>query len=191
MTLKHCGTKEIRTERLILRRFVPEDYVYMYNNWASDDEVTKFLTWKTHSDVYVSKEITENWVKAYENDSNYQWAITLKEKTEEPFGSIAVVFCDEDVFTFEIGYCISKKHWRKGFTSEALQAVISFLFENTDVNRIEAIHDVNNPNSGRVMNKCGMVFEGTHRKAFRNNTGICDVNYYSILRSEWKDKKED
>lgn len=187
----HCGTKEIKTERLILRRFVSSDYIHMYNNWASDNEVTKFLTWQTHANAEVSKEITESWVKAYENDNNYQWAITPKENSDEPFGSIAVVFSDEDTLTFEIGYCISKKCWRKGFTSEALSAVIDFLFENTDVNRIEAIHDVNNPNSGKVMKKCEMTFEGTHRKAFRNNTGICDVNYYSILRSEWKNKRED
>ena len=43
--MRHCGTKEIRTLRLTLRRFVPEDAPAMFRNWASDPEVTQYLTW--------------------------------------------------------------------------------------------------------------------------------------------------
>ncbi len=189
--MKHCGTQKIETDRLILRRFVPSDYLPMYNNWASDDEVSEFLTWPTHSDAEVSRSVVESWVAAYESDKNYQWAIAFKSEPENPFGSISVVFTDENVLSFEIGYCIGKKYWRLGITSEALAAVIDFLFKNTDVNRIEAIHDVNNPNSGRVMKKCGMIFEGMHRQGSRNNTGLCDINYYSVLREEWKNQRKD
>lgn len=188
--MKHCGTQKIETDRLILRRFMPEDYQSMYNNWASDPDVSKFLTWLTHTDAEVSRKIVTEWVNSYEKNNYYQWAITFKNECDNPFGSISVVFTDENTLTFEIGYCIGKKYWRQGITSEALLAVIDFLFENTDVNRIEAIHDVNNPNSGKVMKKCGMIFEGTHRQGSRNNTGLCDVNYYSILRKEWEKDKE-
>ena len=188
--MKHCGTQKIETDRLILRRFMPEDYQSMYNNWASDPDVSKFLTWPTHTDAEVSRRIVTEWVNSYEKNNYYQWAITFKNECYNPFGSISVVFTDENTLTFEIGYCIGKKYWRQGITSEALLAVIDFLFEYTDVNRIEAIHDVNNPNSGKVMKKCGMIFEGTHRQGSRNNTGLCDVNYYSILRKEWEKDKE-
>ena len=188
--MKHCGTQKIETQRLILRRFISEDYLPMYNNWASDPDVSKFLTWPTHTDTDVSRNVVNDWVNSYEKDNYYQWAITLKGAENNPFGSISVVFTDENTLTFEIGYCIGKKYWHQGITSEALAAVIDFLFENTDVNRIEAIHDINNPNSGKVMQKCGMIYEGTHRQGSRNNTGLCDVNYYSILRNEWKKDKE-
>lgn len=188
--MKHCGTQKIETERLILRRFESSDYLSMYNNWASDPDVSTFLTWPTHTDADVSRDVINDWVSSYKNDNFYQWAIVLKNETDNPFGSISVVFTDENTLTFEIGYCIGKRYWRKGITSEALSAVIDFLFDNTDVNRIEAVHDVNNPNSGKVMKKCGMTFEGTHRQGLRNNTGLCDVNYYSILRSEWIKDKE-
>ncbi len=184
--MKHCGTQKIETKRLILRRFAPDDYQPMYNNWASDPEVSKYLTWKPHDNVDVSKAITNDWVNSYEKDNYYQWAIALKTDAENPFGSISVVEINENILSFEIGYCIGQKFWRQGITSEALAAVIDFLFENTDVNRIEAIHNINNPNSGRVMKKCGMIFEGMHRQGSRDNTGLCDVNYYSILREEWK-----
>lgn len=59
--MKHCGTQRIETDRLILRRYVIEDADAMYKNWASDSEVTKFLTWQPHSSVEVSWGIIENW----------------------------------------------------------------------------------------------------------------------------------
>ena len=52
--MKHQGTKTIETPRLILRRFTLEDAPAMYRNWASDPEVTKFLTWPAHSSVEIS-----------------------------------------------------------------------------------------------------------------------------------------
>lgn len=57
ITMKHIGTKNIETERLILRRFTLDDADAMYRNWASDDEVTKYLIWPAHSSVYITKMI--------------------------------------------------------------------------------------------------------------------------------------
>lgn len=54
--MKHCGTQRLETDRLILRRYEIEDAAAMFENWASDPEVTKFLMWKTHSNQEESKE---------------------------------------------------------------------------------------------------------------------------------------
>jgi ribosomal-protein-alanine N-acetyltransferase len=81
---------------------------------------------------------------------------------------------------------LGEKFWNHGYMSEALFKVIDFLFETTDVNRIEAEHDTKNSNSGKVMAKAGMTFEGVLREAGYNNQGIVDVAYYSILRSDRK-----
>ena len=70
--------------------------------------------------------------------------------------------------------------------SEALAAVIEYLFTEVGMNRVAARHDPNNPHSGGVMRKCGMKYEGTHRASDRNNQGICDAAYYAVLRSDWK-----
>lgn len=83
-----------------------------------------------------------------------------------------------------VGYCIGQKWWNQNITSEALQAVIHFLFDKVGVNRIESRHDVANPHSGNVMKKCGMIYEGTMRSADWNNQGICDASYYAILKNE-------
>ena len=67
---------------------------------------------------------------------------------------------------------------------EALKALVDFLFDEVGLNRIEAEHDVNNPASGRVMEKSGMTFEGTSRQAGLSNQGIIDVSRWAILRED-------
>ncbi|MGL4736074.1 MAG: GNAT family N-acetyltransferase [Cellulosilyticaceae bacterium] len=182
--MKHCGTETIETVRLHLRQFVREDAEAMYRNWASDEDVTRFLTWRAHSDASVSKQVLVEWINNYARSDFYQWAITLKEDVTEPIGSISVVAYNDQIGKVEIGYCIGQQWWHKGITSEALQNVISFLFEKVEVSRIEARHDPQNENSGEVMKKCGMKYEGTMRQADWNNQGVCDVCYYALLKDE-------
>lgn len=112
--MKDLGTKTIETERLILRRFKMEDAEAMYKNWASDAEVTKFLTWPPHRSNEVTKKVLQDWINNYEKDDFYQWAIILKENGEEPIGTISVVDKDEEVNMVHIGYCIGRKWWNRG-----------------------------------------------------------------------------
>lgn len=158
----------------------------MFKNWAADEDVTKYLMWQPHSSIQVSQSVTDDWVRQYENDDFYQWAIVLKQNGDEPIGGISVVHMNEKVAMAHIGYCLGKKWWHQGIMSEALKAVMDFLFDVAGFNRIESRHDPNNPNSGKVMQKCGMKYEGTLRSADWNNQGICDACYYSILKSERK-----
>ena len=67
---------------------------------------------------------------------------------------------------------------------EALAAVMDFLFDRVGVNRIEAGHDIRNPNSGKVMEKVGMRKEGIHRQAGRNNQGLFDLVFYAKLKQD-------
>ena len=183
--LTHKGTQTIETPRLILRRAIREDAEPMFRNWSSDPKVTKYLTWPAHSNIAVSEMVIGSWLQEYEKDSYYQWMIVLKE-LGEPIGSISVVRQNEQIEEAEIGYCIGTRWWHRGIVSEALTAVMRYLFEEVGMNRVAARHDPNNPNSGRVMRKCGMIYEGTARSADRNNQGVCDAAHYAILRSDWK-----
>lgn len=181
--MKHLGTKQLETPRLILRRFTTEDAQAMYENWASDPEVTRFLTWPTHSSLEVSRAVLTNWEAGYANDDFYNWAIVLKD-LGKPIGSIGVVSKDDRVRKAEIGYCIGRTWWHQGFTSEALQAVMNFLFNEVGMLRLEARHDPRNPHSGAVMRKCGMEYEGTMVQSDWNNQGICDACWYRRLASD-------
>jgi ribosomal-protein-alanine N-acetyltransferase len=156
----------------------------MFRNWASDPEVTKFLTWPPHANIGVTQTVLESWLAEYEKADYYQWMIVLKE-IAEPIGSISVVRQNGAVAEAEIGYCLGKQWWHKGIMSEALTAVIEYLFTEVGMNRISARHDPNNPHSGGVMRKCGMVYEGTTRASDKNNQGICDAAQYAILHRDW------
>ena len=182
--MEHLGTKELETERLILRKFTLNDAKSMFNNWAGDDEVTKYLTWPTHNNINVSLNVLEQWLENYEKKDNYSWAIVLKE-INEPIGSIAIVKQSDELKMVHVGYCIGKKWWNRGFVTEALNVLIKFFFEEVGVNRIESRHDPNNPNSGKVMIKCGMKYEGYMRQADKNNQGIVDTVYYGMVSEDY------
>ena len=181
--MNHCGTYTIETKRLLLRKFMVEDAEAMFQNWASDKEVTKFLTWPAYTSLDTAIHILNEWTASYEKPDFYQWAIVPK-NLNEPIGSISVVSINEKTQMAEIGYCIGRPWWNRGITSEALSAVINFMFDQVGANRVQAKHDVNNPHSGLVMKKCGMKYEGTLRSAAVNNQGVCDVSIYALLKSD-------
>ena len=187
--MRHSGTKTIETERLILRRFALTDAEAMYRNWASDPEVTRYLTWPTHSSVGITEEVLGSWIPSYQSDDYYQWAIVLKENGSEPIGSISAVDLDDSVSKVHIGYCLGRAWWRRGIMTEALGAVMDFFFDEVGAERIESRHDTRNPHSGMVMKKCGMRLEGVLRRSDRNNQGICDACWYALLKSERESAK--
>lgn len=183
--LTHKGTQTIETPRLLLRQALPEDAEAMYRNWASSPEVTKFLTWPPHRSVEDARARIAIWQAEYADPTSYQWMIVLKE-LGQPIGSICAREIDERIRSTEVGYCIGKDWWHRGIMTEALGAVIDFLFSRVGFNRVTSRHDPNNPHSGQVMQNCGMVLEGIAREGDWNNQGLCDAAYYAILRSQWE-----
>jgi len=183
--LNHNGTVKIETERLILRRFTVDDADSMFTNWASDNEICKYMRWTRHENKEETKKKISRWVASYSKKSFYQWAITLK-GNDEPIGAIGLFVVNEFDLCGDVGYCISKKNWGQGIATEALKAVLNFAFEIVGFNRIETYHSINNPASGRVMQKSGMVFEGLGRQKYKSICGFEDSNMYSILKEDFK-----
>ncbi len=182
--MHHKGTISLQTERLLLRRFVPEDAGAMYANWASDAAVTEFLTWPPHASVDVTRQVLESWIASYERADFYTWALELRQ-TGQLIGSISVTRLREDIDCAELGYCMGTKWWGQGLMPEAGRAVVRFLFDEVGCNRVAAVHAVGNPKSGRCMQKIGMRYEGTLRQAGFCNQGVIDEVWYSILREEY------
>ena len=109
---------------------------------------------------------------------------TRQIETGKIIGNISVVQVREDIGEALIGYCMSREYWGHEYMPEALKAVIDYLFDVAGMNRVVASHDVNNPKSGRVMQKAGMKYEGTLRQAGHNMQGIVDLCYYSVIKSD-------
>ncbi|MBQ9743217.1 MAG: GNAT family N-acetyltransferase [Ruminococcus sp.] len=181
--LTHKGTQTLSTERLVLRRFTTKDAQNMYDNWASDSRVTRYLTWLPHKSPAETEEILKMWCNDYPNPDYYQWAI---EYNGTPIGSIAVVRISERDDLAELGYCMGYDYWGQGLMSEAVKAVIDFLFGKVSANRVCICHAVKNPASGKVAKKCGLSYEGTLRQEFRSHTGeFLDIAVHGITRDQW------
>lgn len=185
--LTHSGTQTIKTERLTLRKFTVSDAQYMFENWACDERVTRFLTWEPHVSPDATRELLTSWCALYENPFTYNWAIEYEGKA---VGNISIVRMSDRDEWMEIGYCLGFEYWNKGIMSEAAGVVIDYLFENVNVNRIGIDHAFENPASGKVAQKCGLKCEGVKREYFRMRDGkFVDIVQYSILRREWEERR--
>lgn len=183
--LQHKGTVKIETERLVLRKFTIYDAKDIFNNWASDVDICKYLRWTKHKNINETINLLNNWIYEYENKSFYQWAITIKE-SGFLIGSIGLFIINEHDLCGDIGYCISKECWKQGFATEAVKSILKFAFNEVEFNRIETYHSINNPASGKVMIKSGMTFEGVAEEKYKSNLGFEDCNMYSIVKKNLK-----
>lgn len=194
--MRHAGTQPLETERLLLRRLLPQDAEKMYTNWAADPEVTRFLRWEPHKSPLETLELLAAWAALYPNPDYYQWAIAEK-ATGEVFGSISIFDAasgvperkaewpelDTSDGLWETGYCIGKHWWDQGFMTEALQAVVQFWFTQTDAPFLTCCHTKENSASGRVMQKAGFVYhhDGIDHKF--DGTPV-ECHYYVMTRKD-------
>ena len=179
--LRHKGTVPLPTERLLLRRFALEDADAMYENWAKDAAVSRFLTWESHRSTEDSKAFLRS--LDYSRPQTYEWAITYG---GTPIGSISVVSIDENSHIAALGYCIGRAFWNQGITSEAVRAVIAFLFDEVGVHRVEIDHAEKNPASGAVAKKCGFTYEGKSRAKFYRHGEYLDICHWAVLAEDRK-----
>lgn len=142
----------LETERLILRPLTIDDADEVFQ-WTSDERVTKYLIYVTHKDLNVTKA----WIESLsDNENEYVWGFELKE-TGLLIGSGSIRFRpDEDCWSF--GYNIRYDCWNKGYTTEAAKRMIEFAKTEYGARSFRSIHAVDNPASGRVMEKCGLHF---------------------------------
>ena len=180
--MKHKGTKTIETERLILRKFKLSDARNMFNNYTSRDIVTKYLTWYPHKTLEETKQyLSQIVLPKYKNPDTYRWAIVYKENNQV-IGCIDVVSSSDDKRRAELGWVIGNDYWGKGITPEAAKEILKYLF-SVGYERIEAIHDICNEKSGRVMEKIGMKYEGILKKYNPNRDDILiDCKMWAITK---------
>lgn len=182
--LHHKGTIPLHTERLLLRRFRPGDEEAMFQGWLCDPEAAKFMRWASYSSVEEARLFLEELLSGYECPDFYRWAIVPRE-TGKPAGILSLFTVSEWDLVCEPAYCIGRSWRGKGYAAEALRAVLGFAFREAGFNRAEAYHSLQNPASGRVMEKAGMKKEGEAPQKYRCSLGFQDCALYGITRSAW------
>lgn len=151
------NTPILETERLMLRPFQKEDAVNVFECWESDPDVAKYMFWTSHNDIEKTKEWITFELGQVEKDDWYRFAIVLK-GTSELIGT-ALIYFEEEVECWEIGYNLGKKYWGKGYTTEAMVKVIDFARKQLKISQIVGRYAKENPASGNVMKKLGFKYE--------------------------------
>ena len=172
----------LETPRLILRRVRPTDAEAIFA-YASRPEVTAYLTWRTHRSLEDTYLFIQGLQYGYMEGAAADWGMILREDGRF-VGTIGFGHISRIHSYGEVGYVLHPDCWGRGIVAEALRAVIDFAFTH-GINRVEAVHDVENTASGRVMEKAGMTYEGILRKRHSIQGRYRDMKMYSILRGEW------
>ena len=169
----------ITTPRLVLRKFAETDAEDIFL-WAGDPRVTAFTSLPTQESLASTKELLAGWLA---DDENFHWAVEFNGRV---IGHAYSHYVSWHHNHCELGYVIGYDHWGKGLASEALRGILAYLFNQTTMHRVEALYETDNPASGKVMQKCGLRYEGTKRQFFRcRNGSYADALTYVILRDEF------
>ena len=144
--------------RIVLRPWREDDAPALYK-YASDPEVGPRAGWEPHKSIKESIEIIRT---VFHNDTT--WAIELKE-TGEPLGAMGYLPAEGSHLPSRkgeplVGYWVGRPYWNRGICTEALQLMLGHIREATDIRSLIGSHFIDNPASGRVMEKCGFVPTG-------------------------------
>ena len=177
----------LETKRLILRRINIHDAKDIFE-YSKDKEVARHVLWSAQKELGEAKDYCRFMMRRYRNDEPSSWGI-IDKATNRLVGTIGYMDYNEDNATVEVGYSLARWLWNGGYMTEALTRVIAHTFDTMDINRIEAQHELENPSSGRVMEKCGMRKEGELRQRLYNKGRYVDVALYAIIKEDYDKAK--
>ena len=165
----------LETERLILRPLSVDDADAVFA-WASDPRVAKFMSYPQHTDI----KQTIDWLIFLEDDeTELTWAFVLKEENKV-IGSGGIGPNVEMQGYWGIGYNIHFDYWHNGYCTEAMKAIIDFAHNKLGVNKICSDHAIDNPRSGKVMEKCGLTFHHNGEYSKIDGSETFKAKFYTL-----------
>jgi ribosomal-protein-alanine N-acetyltransferase len=156
--MKHLTFFE--SERLYLRQPSLYDAAIIFQKYAQDSDVTKYVIWKPHENITVTKEFLSRCIRCWEENTAFPFIIVRKED-EEIVGMIEYRIKDHSA---DFGYVIAKQYWGNGYATESSGLIVKWLLEHPSIYRVWAVCDVENKASARVLEKVGMQREGILRR---------------------------
>ena len=167
----------ITTQRLHIRKFEIQDWQAVVN-YMSDQTVMHYMPEGVLTAQQVQKFISDN------RDEAKHFAIVLREQSQVIGHLVFHPYFGEH--TYEIGWVLNPAYYRKGYASEAAQALLDYGFTKMKLHRIIATCQPENIASYRVMEKIGMRREGFFKKCIPYGDDWWDEYYYAILQEEWQ-----
>ncbi|WP_310602897.1 GNAT family N-acetyltransferase [Anaerosporobacter sp.] len=171
----------MESERLIMRRFTPEDWKDLYD-YLSQDEVVRYEPY----DVYSEEECKQEAINRSTDEAF--WAVCLKE-TNKLIGNIYLAKQDFD--TWELGYVFNPEYQGNGYATEAAAFLIDDILKNNNARRVIAMCNPHNQSSWKLLERLGLRREGHliqniyFKKDKEDNPIWSDTYEYGILAQEW------
>lgn len=180
------GFAPIRTDRLILRATTLDDAEAAYQRRNRPD-VARYQDWELpYTREQAEQRAAE--VVAMDGPTDGQgWSLTVTEAAdpERILGDLYVGI-SWGGRSAEIGYTLHPDYWGRGYATEAARAIVHYLFTGFGVGRVEASLHPDNTASARVLEECGMVYEGLTRQSFWVGDTCSDGMFYGATRSDWE-----
>lgn len=176
--MNNLGTITLQSERLILRKYEEKDADELYNGYMNQEEFLYYAN-KENKTLEEIQDLIKSKIERYQNDDYYNWVITLKE-TGNIIGSINLNV-DKYNDSVQFNYAIDNRYTNKGYMTEALNEMKRFCLNDLKVNRFQGGCCIENIASKRVMEKCGMQYEGKLRSYVRLKDGYHDMYMFSII----------
>ncbi len=172
----------IRTERLILRPFRPEDEAALA--LEANDRRDLVGAARSLSPPLRSRR-GPRVVQTQAGCAPAESLAIAPRETDRAIGGIGLErHADVVRFTAEIGYWLGTAHWGKGYAAEAVSAFVDYAFTTFDFERLEAWVFATNERSARVLEKCGFRHEGTARRSVFKEGRFLDSRLYGRLRGD-------
>jgi ribosomal-protein-alanine N-acetyltransferase len=179
---------ELETADLRLRQLVPADAEAVFQIFA-DGEVTRFYDLETFTTVGEAADLIARQRARFERGEGLRWGVTHK-RDDRVIGTIGCILYKHNA-SGGLGYELARPYWRRGITSAALQAVISFGFDRMRLNRLQALVMPGNEASAGLLRKLGFQEEGLLREYAFFRGRFNDLRCFSLLAGELKRPKVD
>lgn len=180
---RFAGLKKLETPRLLLRRITVEDLEDVFD-YAHDPRTSEYLLWSPHETKFFTRNYLQYLQKAYAKGTFQDFAVVWKENGKM-IGTAGYTTIDERHSRAEIGYVLHPDYWGMGIAAEAAEELLAFGFREMGLHRIEAHYMVENTRSRRVMEKCGMHFEGVLQESMFVKGAYRDIGICAILQEEY------
>jgi RimJ/RimL family protein N-acetyltransferase len=177
----------IRTDRLVLRDFYIDDLDDVHR-YASDPDVTTYLSWGPNTKVQTRQFITQAVLDAASVPRPHYELAIVDLQAAAVVGSCGLICRSTEDACFEVGYCLAREVWGRGYATEMVRALVGFGFEKLAAHRIFGQVVPENPASMRVLEKLGFRQEGRLRRSTRKFGLWRDVLIYAVLEEEWGGK---
>jgi O-acetyl-ADP-ribose deacetylase (regulator of RNase III) len=173
--------RQLETPRLRLRPPTSGDARFVFDEYARDPEVTRYLTWAPHTDIEQTRSFLSGCERCWAEGTAFPWLLERKDDAR-PLGMIELRLSGPRA---EVGYVLARAHWGKGYMVEAVRALAEWAMAQASIHRFGALCDVDNRASRRVLEKAGLMLEGTLRRwGYHPGAGKAprDVFSFSIIR---------